>query len=508
MTPAGKAAGVLGAVTGAGILALAIAHRPAPPATSAARATPVPTAALGFRRTFASIPNVSAPLVQFEPVAGSSVPRGVGNIAVAPGVLLVQHAYGYDVYSLTPAPSFRFGVKSPYPPNGDGQETVTRLAISSDGARIVAATHRTTHATLVYDSKFHLAGEFGSAWSTATGVLAVDGKVAYSISASGTWRADLTTLQAASGVYDVTRLTAPANSSMPSDAGFAAGALWYSSGAAVQRLDTRTLAVTSFSSAALGFAPSQLRGLAASGESLLVEAMGIDGASRGVALCHVGEGVTVLRVWIPPATSSGFVGASALSPSGHAYVWERSDRGAQLFEDFVPVGAPLFGLDPKQMIVTDNAIYVATAAGTWWMPLGGAPPGPTATVPPEPTRTPPLSPTMTPGATRTPLATRTATLPPVVSTPPPFALACPQDQTHACLSRAIPVQAWVDDVPATIDVVTSISVVWGAGSDRGLVTVKYDQIRHAVAVGSLTGRRVRVVVAEREIPASGLWVQL
>ncbi|TAL45467.1 MAG: hypothetical protein EPN91_02315 [Salinibacterium sp.] len=475
-----------------------------------------PTTRLGFARsTLTAIPAVSSSLVltKFEPVAQSSVPIGSGNIAISStkNVLIAQKAYGFDVWSLAPAPSFKFGIKSPYPPNGDGQETVTRVAMSQDGERIIAATHRTTHGVLVYDSKWQLRGEFGAPWTGVKGVVEVDqpspGKyVGYSISVAGAYRADLTTLGAAGGSYVSSRLTVPVNSSMPSSSGITLGGLWYSTGALLVRVDLQAQTFVTFDSNALGLQSlSQLVGVVAVGDHVMVEATSTDGVSRGVALLAInGTALTPLVVWLPPAGLRGFVGAPGISPNGIPYVWEKrqADGAAVLFENWLQATTGDAGIAPSQTLVTAAAIYVASPAGTWWGSLGFAPP--------EPTRPPTPVPTVPAVPTATPTAVPTAAPPGATPTAMAWQALCAQDAFTACLAGGIAVTATIDGKAATLNLKASsrIVAVWDLGSDLAEVSVKYDSLENRVKASGPGAGRATVKVAGRPLPVDGQWMKL
>ncbi len=136
-------------------------------------------------------------------------PGGAANsLAVSPGNrrLVIRYAYGFGLYDLVGdgKPEFRTAWKSPYERKGDGQYTVSKIAASEDGARVLVGQVSSGHGTLVlaidkYRPTLALAAEFPPSWSGTSGALVVDSPVkgryvAYSIETSGLYAADLSDL--------------------------------------------------------------------------------------------------------------------------------------------------------------------------------------------------------------------------------------------------------------------------------------------------------------------------
>lgn len=533
MTPRTRTIAASGAGFGALVIASALLNRSVPTVDKSTPTMPTP---IGFRSAvqgpLTALANVSSPLVvtRFEPTSSSMVPPGLGRISRAGAILLVTKAYGFDKYDLLPEPAFSFGIKTPFPPAGDGQMSCPRAIM--DGQRVLAAQRFTKRGVQVYDSAFKRLGEFGVEWTSISGELILDHTVpgrfvAYSIEASGLVMADVsglpTLLFAPSdlkpSVYRSSRVTAPLSSGI-SGAGIIAptanapGSVLYSTGGqlvAVSLVDQSILGT--WRSERLGLASGQqLRGLITDGANrFAVEAVALDGISLGVVSGTLVGGNLSNGVWMPRAPYLQAVKAPAFA-GGALYVWEADGAGrVQLYRDEHELGGPV-SLSPTQMVGSSEALYVADAAGTSWIPIVEAPGSPTHTptpAGPSPTA-PPATPTVRPTMSPTAVPTAPATPSP---TPRAFASACLQTKTQACLGGkvgepgGIPVGVTIDEQVAELDAKsTPLSSIWGLPGDAGEVLVGLDARENKVAVsGPGVGRRLVIVVAGRRI-SPGEWV--
>lgn len=157
---------------------------PTPVVTATPTPAPTPSGACASLST-----TITAP--------GGKFPSGYADsVAIAGGKLYVREAYGISVYAL--GSSSRLATwdlegRIGYTRTGDGQQTVSAIGASDDGARIVAAWKTDNHGTLVLDAASRNLAEWAPPRALGgVGVVTVAGRyVGLSLAGTALWAADL-----------------------------------------------------------------------------------------------------------------------------------------------------------------------------------------------------------------------------------------------------------------------------------------------------------------------------